>query len=278
MQSKPWVVVVIGLAVAAAVAGAWSLQAIYRDGNPLWWGAALLAPAAALCGLYRDFGKRVFAVLFATLVVSAATASWLALSDGVSGLALAGMVLVAILVPIAVDLSLLDTGTRLAIGRRLGTAALIAFALTFAPLATRLVRFQHHEVLVQDWQLIQEMSWYASVSVSDNTIVFNHVDPRHKEDLKNRLAVRSAGQTYPLSNAHFESVSSERTVQKKREKRGRSETTVVERERTEEMRVVLDLDRRPSETFVVESTRGPVTICEQEIWPSVEAGPQDPVS
>lgn len=276
MQSKLWVVVVIGLAVAAAVAGAWSLQSIYRDGNPLWWGAALLAAATALCALYRDFGKRVYAVLFATLVVSAATGSWLALSDGVSGLALAGMVLVAILVPIAVDLSLLDSGTRLAIGRRLATAALIAFALTFIPLATRFVRVQHHRALVQDWQLIQEMSWYASVN--DNSIVFNHLDPRHKEDLKNRLAVRSAGQTYPLSNAHFESVSRERTVQKKREKRGRSDTTVVERERTEEMRVVLDLDRRPSETFVVESTRGPVTICEQEIWPSVEQDPADPVS
>ncbi|MDX2170714.1 MAG: hypothetical protein SF182_26825 [Deltaproteobacteria bacterium] len=276
MTSKPWVVVVIGLAVAAAVAGAWSLQAIYRDGNPLWWGAALLAPAAALCGLYRDFGKRVVAILFATLVVSAATGVWLKLSDGVSGLALSGMVLVAILVPIAVDLSLLDTGTRLAIGRRLGTAALAVFAVTFLPLATSFMRSQHHEVLVQDWQLIQEMSWYASVS--DNTIVFNHVDPRHKQDLKNRLAVRTAGQTYPLSNAHFESVSSERTVQKKREKRGRSETTVVERERTEEMRVVVDLDGRPSSTFVVESTRGPVTICEQEIWPSVEEDPQGPVS
>lgn len=276
MQSKHWLVVVIGLALAAAVAGAWSLQAIYRDGNPLWWGAALLAPAVALCGLYRDFGKRVVAILFATLVVSAATAIWLALSDGVSGLALTGIVLVGIVVPIAVDLAVLDTGTRLSIHPRLAAVALAAFVVAFAPLATRFIRSQHHEVLVQDWMLIQEMSWYASVS--DNSIVFDHVDPKHKEDLKNRLAVRSAGQTYPLSNAHFESVSSERTVQKRREKRGRSETMVVERERTEEMRVVVDLDRRPSSTVVVESTRGPVTICEQEIWPIQFEDPQGPVS
>jgi hypothetical protein len=53
---------------------------------------------------------------------------------------------------------------------------------------------------------------------------------------------------------------------------------VVERERTEEMRVVLDLDRRPSETFVVESTRGPVTICEQQIWPSEPDNADSPVS
>ncbi len=268
MQSKVRLLVVIGLAIAAALAGAWSLQAIYRDGNPLWWGAALLAPALALCGLYRDFGKRIVATLFATLVVSAATAVWVALSDGVSGLALTGIVLVGIVVPIAVDLAVLDTGRRLAIGPGLGAAALIVFVLAFAPLSTRFIRSQHHAVLVQDWMLIQEMSWYATVS--ENAIVFDHVDPKHIQDLKNRLAVRSAGQTYPLSNAHFESVSSERTVQKRREKRGRSETTVVERERTEELRVVVDVDSRPSSTFVVESTRGPVTICEQEIWPSQE--------
>jgi len=269
MRSKLWQVVVIGLALAAALAGAYSLQAIYRDGNPLWWGAALLAPALALSGLYRDFGKRVVAILFATLVVSAATALYLALSGNLSGLALAAIVLTGVIVPIAVDLAVLDTGTRLAIRPALGGAALATFVIAFAPLATLFIRSQHRDVLVDDWMLIQEMSWYASVS--DNTIVFDHVDPKRKNDLKNRLAVRSAGKTYPLSNAHFESVSRERTVRTHRERRGRSETTVVERERSEEMRVVVDLDGKPNSTVVVESTRGPVTICEQEIWPSQDA-------
>jgi len=276
MQSNLRVVAVIGLAFGAALAGAYSLQAIYRDGNPLWWGAALLAPAVVLCGLYRDFGRRVVSILFATIVVSAATASWLALNEEIGGLALTGIVLVGIVVPIAVDLSLLDRGTRLSIRRPLGAAGLIAFALAFAPMATLLVRSQHHAMLVQDWMLIQEMSWH--VSVHDNALVFDHVDPKRKNEVMNRLAVRSEGKTYPMSNAHFESVSQERTVRTKTEKRGRSDTTVVEREQSEEMRVVVDLGRKPKSTFVVESTRGPVTICEQQIWPSQPEDADPPVS
>ena len=275
MKSKLWLVAVIGLAFGAALAGAYSLQAIYRDGNPLWWGAALLAPAMILCGLYRDFGRRVVAILFATIVVSAATALWLALNEELSGLGLTGIVLVGIVIPIAVDLSLLDRGTRLAVRPALGAAGLAAFVIALAPMATLLIRSQHHAVLVQDWMLIQEMSWH--VSVHDNALVFDHVDPKHKNELKNRLAVRSEGRTYPLSNAHFESVSQERTVRTRTEKRGRSDTTVVEREQSEEMRVVVDLRRKPSSTFVVESTRGPVTICEQEIWPSEDPG-EGPIS
>jgi hypothetical protein len=276
MQSNLRVVAVIGLAFGAALAGAYSLQAIYRDGNPLWWGAALLAPAVVLCGLYRDFGRRVVSILFATVVVSAATALWLALNDDISGSALTGIVLIGIVVPIAVDLWMLDRGTRLGIRRPLAAAGLVAFALAFAPMATILIRAQHHAMLVQDWMLIQEMSWHASLQ--DHALVFDHLDPKHKNELKNRLAVRSEGKTYPLSNAHFESVSQERTVRTKSEKRGRSDTTVVEREHSEELRVVVDLGRQPSSTFVVESTRGPVTICEQQIWPSEPEAADAPLS
>ena len=113
-----------------------------------------------------------------------------------------------------------------------------------------------------DHALIREVVQH--VQVQDNAIVFDHVDPKRKIELKNRLAVRSEGKTYPLSNAHFESVSRESTVRKRTEKRGSSETTVVSRQRDEEMRVVVDVDRKPT-SIVLYSTRGPLTICEEQI-------------
>jgi hypothetical protein len=124
----------------------------------------------------------------------------------------------------------------------------------------------------RDHALIREVVQH--VQVRDNAIVFDHVDPKRKIELKNRLAVRSEGKSYPLSQAHFESVSREHTVQKRTERRGKSETTVVSRQHAEEMRVVVDVERKPSHV-TVSSTRGPLTICEERIS---LPGEEEPVS
>ena len=275
MKTRIWLALAVALGLASACAGAYSVTAIYREGNLLAWGLALLLPVAALLAIYRDFGKRVFATLLATLLVSAVTWLWLALGDDFGTFALLTVVLLGLLVPIGVDLMLLDSGRRLAVSRGLAYTALATFVIVFTPLAALLVRHEHRSVVQSDHALIREVVQH--MQVKDNAIVFDHVDPKRKIELKNRLAVRSEGKTYPLSNAHFESVSRESTVRKQTEKRGSSETTVVSRQRDEEMRVVVDVDRKPT-NIILYSTRGPLTICEEEVSLPGEEQLEDPVS
>jgi len=262
MKTRIWLTLAAVLGLASAFAGAYSVTAIYREGNLLAWGLALFLPVAVLVTIYRDFGKRVLAALLATLLVSGVTWLWLALGDDFGLFALLSIVLLGLLVPIGVDLMVLDSGRRLAVSRALAGTALGTFVVTFTPLAAWLISQAHWSVVQSDHALIREVVQH--VQVNDHAIVFDHVDPKRKTELKNRLAVRSEGKTYPLSNAHFESVSRESTVKKQTEKRGSSETTVVSRQRDEEMRVVVDVDRKPT-NIVLYSTRGPVTICEEAV-------------
>jgi hypothetical protein len=144
------------------------------------------------------------------------------------------------------------------------------------PLTIFLIRSEHGEVVRKDQALIREVAQH--VQVQNNTLVFEGVDPRHKRELKNLVAVRAQGKTYNLSNAHFESVSEERTVKKKTERQG-AKRTEVSRQREEQMRVVVDLDndKRP-ENIILFSTRGPLTIAEQEIDLPGDEPAQDPYS
>lgn len=275
MQTRIRLILAIALGLAAAFAGAYSVTAIYREGNLLAWGLALLLPVAALLAMYRDFGKRVFAALLAVLLVSTLTRLWITVGHDFGTFALLSAVLLGLVAPISVDLFLLDSGRRLAVSRAVAYTALATFIVAFTPLATLLVRQEHHWVIQSDYELIREVVQH--VQVTDRAIVFDHVDPKRKAELQNRVAVHSEGKAYPLSNAHFESVSRESTVRKQTEKRGSRETTVVKREKKEEMRVVVDVDRKPT-NIVLYSTRGPLTICWEEIWLPGDEQPADPVS
>ena len=275
MKTRIWLASAVALGLASALAGAYSVTAIYREGNLFSWGSALLLPLAALMVIYRDLGKRVFAVLLATGLVSGATWLWLELGDDFGSSALLSVVLLGLLVPIGVDLLVLDSGRRLAVSRAFAYTALATFAIAFTPLAALLVSEEHLSVVQSDHALIREVVQH--VQVQNNTIVFDHIDPKHKSELKNRLVVRSEGKTYPLSNAHFESVSRESTVKTRTEKRGSADTTVVSRQRDEDMRVVIDVDRKPTK-IVLYSTRGPVTICEEAIALPGDTDLDEPVS
>ena len=275
MKTRIWLALIIALSLASAFVSAYSVTAIYREGNLFAWGLGLTLPVLALLAVYRDVGKRVLGALLAILLVSSVTWLWLTVGDDFDSLALLSVVLVGLTVPIGLDLMLLDSGRRLAVSRTLAYAALGSFVLVFAPLAALLVSQEHRSVVQSDHELIREVVQH--VQVKNNAIVFNHVDPKRKMELKNRLVVRSEGKTYPLSNAHFESVSRESTVRKQTEKRGNRETTVVSRERDEEMRVVVDVDRKPTK-IVLYSTRGPLTICEEAIAVSGDEELDDPVS
>ncbi len=275
MKTRIWLTLAAALGLASALAGAYSVTAIYREGNLLCWGLGLFLPVAVLLGLYRDFGKRVLATLLATLLASVVTWTWLALGDDSGTLTMLSIVLLGLLVPIGVDLMLLDSGRRLAVSRALAYTALATFVTAFTPLTALLLSQEHRSVVQSDHALIREVVQH--VELKDHEIVFDHVDPKRKAELKNRLTVRSEGKSYPLSNAHFESVSRESTVKKQTEKRGTSQTTVVSRQRDEDMRVVVDVDRKPT-SIVLYSTRVPLTICEEPIAVNSDEPTDDPMS
>jgi len=171
-----------------------------------------------------------------------------------------------------VDLILLDTGTRIVVSSAVARSTVMAFVFFLVPLAILLVNSKHQEVVQEDQALIREVAQH--VQPQENAIVFDHVNPKHKVQLKKRLSVRAKGRTFQLANARFESVSEERTVRKETEKRGAQKSLVVSRQREEQMRVVLDLeDVGMPDNIVLFSSRGPLTICEQKI--SLAGGEQD---
>jgi len=267
----------VGLALIPAIVAAVTVRGIYQEGNLLSSGLALLFPVLALLYIHEEPGKRVLSALTGLLAGCVVTLLWIGFGEEVTSFALLTVVLVALIVPIAIDLVLLDTGPRVPLSPQAARAAAIAFTVTFVPLAATLVSNEHYDVVRKDQALIREVARH--IQVHKNSLVFDRIDPKRKTQLKNRVAVRAMGKTYQLSNAHFESVSEERTVKKKTEKRGGRKTLEVSREREEQMRVVVDLGNigKP-ENIVLFSTRGPVTIAEQEVDLPGEDADDDPVS
>src|SRR5215471_14734958 len=117
MKTRIWLVLAVTLGLASAFVSAYSVTAIYREGNLFAWGLGLMLPVLALVAIYRDVGKRVLGALLAAMLVSAVTWLWLTVGDDFDSVALISVVLVGLLVPIGVDLIVLDSGRRLAISR-----------------------------------------------------------------------------------------------------------------------------------------------------------------
>lgn len=254
----------IGVGLLTALTFSFTVAAIYREGNLLPGVLSFLIPVVALLGIYKDSGKRVLSSLVAVTVVSAATLLYLTLGEDVSPFAFLTVALVGIAVPIGADLILLDVSTRIVVNSAVSRSTVIAFVLFSVPLATLLVSSKHREVVQEDQALIREVAQH--VQPQENAIVFDHVNPKHKTHLKNRISVRAKGKTFQLADAKFESVSEERTVRTETEKRGGPKSLVVSRQREERMRVILDLeDVGIPDDIVLFSTRGPLTIHEQKV-------------
>lgn len=267
--------VILGL--LPAVLAAFTVRAIYQEGNLLSSGLALTLPLLLVLCIHGSVEKRIFSVFAGLIAGSSLALAWMAATDDLSSFALLTIVLVTVLTPIALDLVLLDIGTRALVSVTTARSAAIVFAATFVPLAALLVYGEHRGIVQREEALLREVAQH--VQVWENYLIFEHVDPRHKKELRNSVAVRAKGKTYELSNAHFESVSEERTVQKRTERRGKPKTTLFTRERDEQMRVVVDMqDKSPPTNIVVFSTRGPLTIAEQEVTIPGEETVQDPVS
>jgi hypothetical protein len=277
MKSSALAALRIVLGLLPAVLAAFTVRGIYQEGNLLSSGLALAIPLLLLLGIHGSAEKRLLSAFAGLVAGSSLALLWMAGAGELTSFALLTIVLVTLLTPIALDLVLLDIGTRALVSMATARSAGIVFAATFIPLTALLVQREHQGIVQREEALLREVAQH--VQVWENYLIFEHVDPRHKTELRNSVAVRAKGKTYELSNAHFESVSEERTVQKKTERRGTQKTLAVSREREEQMRVVVDMqDKTPPSNIVVFSTRGPVTIAEQEVTLPGEETVQDPVS
>jgi hypothetical protein len=266
-----------GFGLTVAMVAAFTVRTIYQEGNLLSSALALVLPLVALLYLHEGSSKRVLAALIGLITGCMVTLLWLTFGDDLNSFALFTIALSALIVPIAVDVMLLDTGARIPVSPAVARSAAIVFVASFVPLGSVLLNYEHRDIMRKDQDLIREVARH--VELYENWIVFDWVDPRRESQLKNRVAVRAMGKTYRLSNAHFEKVSEEYTVRKRTSRRGTRRTVEVSRERGERLRVVVDLGRaeRP-ENIVLFSTRGPLTIAEEEVeLPGSESG-DDPVS
>jgi hypothetical protein len=277
MKSDSPTALKVFIGLLPAVIAAFTVRAIYQEGNLLSSGLALIGPLLLLLCIHGSAEKRVLSALAGLAAGSSLALLWMAVTDDLSAFALLTIVAVTFLTPIAIDLILLDIGARSLISITTARAAAIVFAATFIPLTALLVQRGHHRIVQREEALLREVAQH--VQVWENYLIFEHVDPRYKKELRNTVAVRAKGRTFELSNAHFESVSEERTVQKKTERHGKPRTLAFSREREEQLRVVIDMqDKSPPANIVVFSTRGPLTIAEQEIEIPGDEVVQDPVS
>jgi membrane protein YdbS with pleckstrin-like domain len=267
----------MGVGLLSATVFSLTLATIYREGNLLPGVLSFLIPVVALLGIYQDPGKRVFSSLVAVIVVSVAVVLYLTLAEDNSSFVFFIAALLGIAVPIGIDLVLLDTGTRVMVGSAVSRSTAMVFVLFSIPLATLLVSSKHREIVQEDQALIREVAQH--VQPGKNAIVFDQVNPKDKVKLRNRVSVRAKGKTFQLANAKFESVSEERTVRKETEKSGARKSLVISREREEQIRVILDLkDVGMPDSIVLFSTRGPLTVFEQEVSLAGVAQDDDPVS
>jgi len=264
--------------LVVALVTAFTIQAIYQEGNLLSSALALTLPLVALLFLHDAASKRIISILTGLATGCALTLLWLTFADDVNSFALFAIGLCTLIVPIAVDVVLLDAGARMPVSPELARSAAIVFAAVVVPLGSVLLGYEHREIIRKDQDLIREVARH--VELYENWIVFDRVDPKRETRLKNCLAVRALGKTYRLSNAHFEKVSEEYTVRKRTSRRGAKKLVEVSREREERLRIVVDLGKveRP-ENIVVFSTRGPLTIAEEEVaLPGSESADDPPVS
>jgi hypothetical protein len=267
-----------GFGLIVAVVTAFTIRAIYQEGNLLSSALALVLPLVALLFLHEGTIKRVVSTLIGLATGCALTLLWLTFADDLNSFALFAIALCTLIVPIAVDVVLLDTGARIPVSPAVARNAAVVFAAVVFPLASVLLSYEHREIMRKDQDLIREFARH--VELYENWIVFDRVDPRRETRLKNCLAVRAMGKTYRLSNAHFEKVSEEYTVKKRTSRRGVRKRVEISREREERLRVVVDLGKveRP-ENIVVFSMRGPLTIAEEEVaLPGSESADDPPVS
>ena len=246
-------------AVSLALAGG----VIYREGGNYGSVLALIGASAALALIYDESPKRWVLALYAALLVS----GFIVLSDrirgGIDGTMVLATAVVAVALPIGFDLVLSDLGRHLQVNRRLGLGTVVSFATLVLPLTALMLAQAHQRAYTEDEDLLQEVA--QKLRRESGTLVLAEVDPRKRSMLENRVAIRSQGQTYRLSDAEFQNETREYTVRKETERRGvRKSDRSTEAE--ERMRIILKLQGTEiPDDIIVFSHRGPMTIVEKKV-------------
>lgn len=245
-----------------AVSVAWFAGTVYREGT-------LFAPLAAFALalvlpflLYEALAKRLVFALLTSALLSSLSLLTVSLGGQATGPTVFGLVLVALAIPVGIDLILQDFGTRLAVPALFSRSAVASFLAAVLPLSAWIIAHEHSTAVKEDTALIQTVA--QNISPQGDTIVFELVDPKQKDRLKNLVSVRTKEKTYRLSDAEEESVVEERTVRRKSGKQSQSE--VISREQAERMRIILNLQGAPvPDDIVLFSHRGPITTSELRV-------------
>jgi hypothetical protein len=253
-----------GLAAGAVMATSvsWFAGMIYREGSVLAPATALTLAIAIPFALYEEPTKRVVCALLASALLSGFSLLALGFGGQATGPTVFGLSVVAIAIPVGVDLILQDFGKRLTISPLFSRGAAVAFLSVVLPLSGWIIAREHFTAVAEDDALIRTVA--QNVSPEGDTIVFDQVDPRQKDKLKNLVSVRTNEKTYRLSDAEIESVVEERTV--RRETREQGQPEVVSRKQEERMRIILKLQGAPIPgDIIVFSQRGPITVSELKV-------------
>jgi hypothetical protein len=264
VQNKAVSKVFWGLGAGILIAGsvAWFAGMVYREGSLLAPSTALLLTIATPFALYEEPAKRVVCALLASALLSGLSLLALSLGGQATGPTVFGLSVVAIAIPVGVDLILQDFGTRLIIPPLFSRGAAAAFFAVVLPLSIWAIAHEHLTAVAEDEALIRTVA--QNVRPQGDTIVFDQVDPRQKDRLRNLVSVRTPGKTYRLSDADIESVVEQRTVL--RENRKQRQNEVVSWEQAERMRIILQLQGAPvPDDITLFSQRGPITVSELKV-------------
>jgi len=246
-------------AVALAVAGGM----IYSEGK-LGCVLALVGASLALALIYDESPKRWVLALYAALLVS----SFIMLSDrlrgGVDGTMVLAVAVVAVALPIGFDLVLSDMGRHLRVSNRLGVGTVVSFLTLVLPLTALVLAQAHQRARTEDEDLLTELA--QKLRREPGSIVVGELDPSKRAMVENRIAIRTADKTYPLSEAEFQKETREYTVRQDSERAGVRKSDVVTREAEERMRIILKLQGTDApDDVVLFSHRGPMTILEKKV-------------
>jgi hypothetical protein len=251
-----------GAGVLIAISVAWFAGMVYREGSVLAPASALILATALPFVLYEEPAKRVACALLASALLSGLSLLALSLGGQATGPTVFGLSVVAVAIPVGVDLILQDFGKRLTVSPLFSRGAAATFLAVVLPLSGWIIAREHFTAVAEDDALIRTVA--QNVSPQGDTIVFDQVDPRQKDKLKNLVSVRTKEKTYRLSEAEIESVVEERTVRREGRKQGQPE--VVSREQDERMRIILNLQGAPiPEDIILFSQRGPITVSELKV-------------
>jgi hypothetical protein len=252
---------VFGAVVAYAVSLA--LSGAYRDGRIIDVLLSLALPPLVLFFVYEGSDKRaVFCLLSLFLSAILFDASPL-LGVNRAGVNLVLTTIGAMALPVAMDLLFIDMGKRLRVDRLSGRLTGLAFALMVLPLAAWMLLNAHRTILSEDAELIDELAARMTSDTDGNSLVMDRLSEKLRDQAQRRVAIRSSGKTYQLSDADVESVREVRTIRKERNARGAAAETHVTKEQEDRMRLILRLQGTGlPDDVVIYSHRGPLTITE----------------